>query len=443
MILIYFKVSKNLDVTPESRNNSFLADTRHKSPPLSEYHSAISMCTMSPASRSASPLLSMRHEAKPLAKAGSRERISREEVQRRLMSQRSPGSPGSDKELRSSLLRDRSVFSIENLGDDSTRRSPALSPADKQQDRLSVLTSQTDFSVETAVVEVAEKRNLGLMALDSAIKEDEGEFGMVQSDSKLQFDFGSKFSLGDLGLSSRDMNERVGAESLDTLALPPPPPRRAASFESNNSGIKVGDVDVDMDMKSALDRLMEDVAGAGAHPDDSMMTDEYDDSFDRSESQDAHDVFPPSRPKVIERALTDPVTLQENEMVGVMSRSVSSASEALPPPVPPKDNIRSREQAILEKRRETRRMEEEQDEMFSPRQKDQRSLGVGRPSRRRSMSTGDAEILSGGAKQRGNALLLGAEPVSERPLSDTIEQELQKLVDAPQKSVSDGKCVHL
>ena len=112
-------------------------------------------------------------------------------------------------------------------------------------------------------------------------------------------------------------------------------------------------------------------------------------------------------------------------MIKVMSRSVSG------------DNIRSREQAILENMREARHQKEELEETFSPRQREQKHLGVGHPSRRRSMSTGDAEILGGGAKKRGDALLdLGEEPANERPLSDSIEQELQKLVEAPQKSVS-------
>ena len=125
-------------------------------------------------------------------------------------------------------------------------------------------------------------------------------------------------------------------------------------------------------------------------------------------------------------------------MGGVMSRSVSGASITTlpPPPVPPKDNIRNREQIILEKRREARRLEEEATDQFQ-RHKAQKNLGVGRPSRRRSLSTGDADVLGGGAKKRGDALLdLGAEPVTDRPLSDSIEQELQKLVQEQQKGVS-------
>lgn len=215
----------------------------------------------------------------------------------------------------------------------------------------------------------------------------------------------------------------------------------AAGVEHSASGIKMGDVDVDMDMKSALDRLMEDVAGAGTQADESMMTDEYDESFDRFQSHDGHanDAFSASeRPKIMKRAATDSVLLQANEAVGVVSRSVSDASTITlpPPPVPPKDNIRARERIILEKRREARRLEEEDEEMSMPRGKTQKHLGVGRPSRRRSMSTGDAEVLGGGAKKRGDVLLDVTPPPEDGPFADSIERELQKLVAPPEKSVS-------
>jgi hypothetical protein len=206
-----------------------------------------------------------------------------------------------------------------------------------------------------------------------------------------------------------DIQANASVESKgDTGALHQGVPE-AAGVEASPSGMKMGNVDVDMDMKSALDRLMEDVAGAGTQADESMMTDEYDESFDRSQSHDDHaNAFSGSeRPKIMKRAATDSVLLQANEADGVVSRSVSGSSTITlpPPPVPPKDNIRAREQIILEKRREARRLEEEDEEAYTPRGKTQKHLGVGRPSRRRSMSTGDAEVLSGGAKKRGDVLL--------------------------------------
>ncbi|KAF8973078.1 hypothetical protein BDZ97DRAFT_1912661 [Flammula alnicola] len=434
------EVLQNLEVTPEPRASSHLRDSvERKSPPLSDYHSALSRRIMSPASRSTSPLLSVGSGTQPLVKTSSRERISREEVQRRLMNQRSPGSPGMDKDLRSSLLRGQPVFSIEHVdqpGDQSNRQSPA-SISDKDRDRLSVLTTQTDFSTETAIVETAEKKTLGMSTLGGSTKDGESEFGLFEPGHRLQFDFGSKFSLGGLGLPNVDVDEKASIDSRDSLGVNMQKGHRAASIESSGSGMKMGDVDVDMDMKSALDRLMEDVAGAGAQADDSMMTDEYDESYEQSQSHE--DNTPLSgRPKIMERAATDSVLLQQNEADGVVSRSVSGASTITlpPPPVPPKDNIKNREQMILEKRREARRFEEEEAIDFqSPRQNAQQKLGVGRPSRRRSMSTSDAEVLGGGAKRRGDALLdIIGEQLDDGPLSDSIDKELQKFVDAPRKS---------
>ena len=63
-----------------------------------------------------------------------------------------------------------------------------------------------------------------------------------------------------------------------------------------------------MDMKSALDRLMDDVAGAGARVDDSMATeecDEYDQPQSRNDDDNLSTKF--SCPRVMERAATDSV----------------------------------------------------------------------------------------------------------------------------------------
>jgi len=303
---------------------------------------------------------------------------------------------------------------------------------ERDRDRMSVLTTQTDFSTETAIVESVEKRTMGLTTLDGPGKVPVQDFGMLGA---AQFDFGSKFSLGGLGISTSDVPVSVGSQDNINLRVANPRTSRPASIES--ASVRLGDVDVDMDMKSALDRLMDDVAGAGARADDSMMTEECDDSYDQSQSHDDDpDDLPKgfSRPRIMERAATDSALLQKNEADGIMSRNVSGASTITlppPPPVPPKDNIRQREQIILEKRREARRLEEEDMDMN---RSHQQHLGVGRPSRRRSMSTGDAETMGGGAKKRGDILL---EKVGlYDPLGDSIERELQKLVEPPKKSVS-------
>lgn len=374
--------------------------------------------------------------------SSSRERISREEVQRRLLNQRTQ-SPVFDEILKSSspsteppacqvMIEETVDENDENLDcQESLER-------DKDKDRMSVLTTQTDISTESAVVEIVEKRTMGLTTLTASGKASDQDFGML---GPAQFDFGSKFSLGGLGISASDVPVSVGSLDNQNPRAANPGSSRPTSIESPS--VRLGDVDVDMDMKSALDRLMDDVAGAGARVDDSMVTEECDDSYDQSRSRhdDDHDLSTDfSHPRVMERAATDSVLLQKNEADGIISRNVSGASDVTlpPPPVPAKDNIRQREQIILEKRREARRLEEEAMDAFDSNRSHQKRLGVGRPSRRRSMSTGDAETLGGGAKKRGDILL---EKVGlDDPLGDSIERELRKLVEPPKKNVSFSFC---
>ena len=304
--------------------------------------------------------------------------------------------------------------------------------SDKDKDRMSVLTAQTDISTESAIVERVEKRTMGMTTLTAPGKASDQDFGMLGPG---QFDFGSKFSLGGLGISPSDVPVSIGSLDNQNLRVANPGSSRPTSIESPS--VRLGDVDVDMDMKSALDRLMDDVAGARV--DDSMATEECEDSYDQSQFRhdDDHDLSTDfSRPKIMERAATDPVLLQKNEADGIISRNVSGASNVSlpPPPVPAKDNIRQREQTILEKRREARRLEEEGMDEFDSNRGHQKHLEVGRPSRRRSMSTGDAETMAGGAKKRGDILL---EKVGlDDPLGDSIERELRKLVEPPKKDVS-------
>ena len=393
-----------------------------------ESHAALSR-RISPPARSASPMVTV---------SSSRERISREEVQRRLLNQRTQ-SPAFDEVLRSSSPSTQppacqiTIEGTVDVNDEKLDCQESLE-SDKDKDRLSVLTTQTDISTETAIVERVEKRTMGLTTLTAPGKAFDQDFGMLGPG---QFDFGSKFSLGGLGISASEVSVSVGSLDNQNLRAANSGPSRPTSIESPS--VRLGDVDVDMDMKSALDRLMDDVAGAGARVDDSMVTEECDDSYDQSQTRrdDDHDLSTDfSRPRIMERAATDSVLLQKNEADGIISRTVSGASDTSlpPPPVPAKDNIRQREQIILEKRREARRLEEEGMDEFDSNRSHQKRLGVGRPSRRRSMSTGDAERMGGGAKKRGDILL---EKVGlDDPLGDSIERELRKLVEPPKKGVS-------
>ena len=373
--------------------------------------------------RSASPMT---------AASSSRERIFRGEVQRKLFNQRTQSPARRSSSPNVELL--GCEITVEESVDENEENHDCQphQERDTERDRMSVMTTQTDFSTETAIVEKVEKRTMGSITLAGPEKVTDQDFGMLGPG---QFDFGSKFSLGGLGITTAsDVPVSVGSVDNHSLRVANPKMSRPASIES--ASVRLGNVDVDMDMKSALDRLMEDVAGAGAIADDSMMTEECDDSYDQSHHDNLHDLSTGvSRPRIMERAATDSALLQKNEAGGITSRNVSGAStiSSQPPPVPAKDNIRQREQIILEKRRAARRLEEDTD-AFNSGQSCQQRLGVGRPSRRRSMSTGDAETLGGGAKKRGDVLL---EKVGlDDSLGDSIERELQKLVEPAKKNVS-------
>jgi len=138
----------------------------------------------------------------------------------------------------------------------------------------------------------------------------------------------------------------------------------------------------------------------------------------------------------------------------VKSRNVSNSSIP-PPPPPPKDAIRSREQLIIEKRRELRRREEEEEGLvgFGDYQQDSHGLApdaTERPSRRRSMSTGDAGYadkqrngrsgISG--KKEGGLLDIVALEGGDDPLADSIARELRRL-GGVSKSVSESTPVDI
>ncbi|KAJ3829620.1 hypothetical protein F5880DRAFT_281351 [Lentinula raphanica] len=293
-----------------------------------------------------------------------------------------------------------------------------------------------DFSEPIAVTQATDLRDRSFSGeeLESGIDEETNddnneEFGMLKAPAftnskKLKFDLGSKFGLGklgfmDLGFSSDDLTASTTPNEAAHASVP--------TLDAWNSSSKpvqkmpVGSVNVRMDMRSALDRLMDDVASVGG----STLEEPQDVSMTTTEEEDlAH------RSQPMKRAATDS---------DMPTRSASTSSSIAPPP-PPKDNIRTREAMILEKRRQMRRMEEEG---YDYQDDDDRPLGgaraqlnvpVGRPSRRRSMSTGDAEDLHAqkrGAALRGqdSQLSLGVNTSpsgSDDALSDEIAKELKK-----------------
>lgn len=390
--------------SPRSDNPS-----RATSPTLHSESPSLTMSHSSGSSRTLSPHPVIRH------------RISKENIRRRFTERRSPLSPSPEPNVQDpeSFIERAEVPPVLHMDQEETE--PQLentaiprytethlrNDLDRERDRLSIMTALTDISTEPATIQHAEKLNV-TAGLPSPAPDK--EFGMLNGGSNLQLNFGSKFSLGGLGLRRGDGD--TGSTN---------DPEVPSSDEENRSiasgTVKMGNVDVNMDMKSALDRLMDDVAGGGGEGDggdDSMMTDEYEESYEQP--------MEPSRPRGVQRAATDSV-LQTGDASGRILSGSSHSS--IPPPVPPKDNIKAREQLILEKRREARRAEEGG---FMPTkgrgQRLQVQLGIGRPTRRRSMSTGDVQGL---ADQQ--ALNLGDVErfVEDDPLSDSIERELKKL----------------
>ncbi|KAG6837834.1 hypothetical protein H0H93_016202 [Arthromyces matolae] len=277
-----------------------------------------------------------------------------------------------------------------------------------EKDTTSLLTAMTDISTETAVVECAERKTL--TGHNVAQHEDDP----IEGGGQLHFDFGSELHY-DLNGKDQTRAPLDNTREEETLSL------------QSGSSVKVGELDVDMDMRSALDRLMDDVAGP--HLADSIVTEEG----------NSYEILLPRRSdprtRTMERAHTDSELLHNNFLSRNMS--VSSGSSIPPPPPPPKDNIRNREQMILERRREARLVEHE--EFASPKaHEDQKLLGVGRPTRRRSMSTGDADLVGRDSKNMRDILLdvVGVDEteVQDEQFRHSIEQELKKMAAAPAKS---------
>ncbi|KAH8096761.1 hypothetical protein BXZ70DRAFT_1009443 [Cristinia sonorae] len=196
------------------------------------------------------------------------------------------------------------------------------------------------------------------------------------------------------------------------------------------------------DMRSALDRLMEDVAGeASVGPVErytmGMRIEEVTSGVQASQ-------IPPrgTENDVLEQS--HEVSVHDDvEMLDPPSQrpvTVRPSSPVQPPEPPVKDARRAREELIIKKKREARQREEEEDlGLRTP----PRALGLGRPRRRRSRSTSDTE---GGDRKgpdgkrrpistNGGGGLLDDVPVEdEAPLADSIDRELRKLGTPSQKN---------
>jgi hypothetical protein len=276
--------------------------------------------------------------------------------------------------------------------------------------RMSVMTDFDLSSTEAGTIEtVVEKRNVAMsitaqpMALSLSFDHAEREGGGD----------GLKFDLGQFGMGGSSVGK----------------------------GTSIGYGEVDVDMRSALDRLMDDVAGSAGRGssggpgfgrqegkglrveavtegikagrfevDESMRSETEEDEGTR----DRDHVMPTGlgRPP-LGRAATEP------DLFTSTGASRTASGSTIPPPPPPKDAIRSREELILEKRREARRREEDESlGYYTPPRPSDRAFA--RQSRRRSRSTGDMEELA-------RLDVSGLEGQEDEDLSDSIQRELRKL----------------
>ncbi|KAF7362181.1 PH domain-containing protein [Mycena venus] len=352
---------------------------------------------------------------------GGRPRISREEVARRLRAR--SASPELEQQQEQEQQADDAMDEDQDQVGTRTssgkereeearfeerERSMQLEREREREERerersttASINTENTEMEIGT--VQVAERAFAPTLAIHSPIdspvhdRDHHNHHSKAELDLDLGLDFGSRFGLKNLGIPG--LSGSVGSRMSATSGLSTGAAERR----------ELERVAVDMEMRSALDQLIDDVGGRAGG----------------DEAAQAHTRVPV-------RAATDSALLQMGGDVGAgLSRQVSVASSSSllslpPPPVPPKDNIRSREQIIIEKRREMRRYEEEGYDYVPPPPAQDNGLlraGNGRPSARRSMSTGDAEEL---ARQRGKGLLDVGGGKGDL-LGDSIERELSKL----------------
>ncbi|KAH9973690.1 hypothetical protein BGW80DRAFT_1305837 [Lactifluus volemus] len=200
------------------------------------------------------------------------------------------------------------------------------------------------------------------------------------------------------------------------------------------------------EVRSALERLVQDVVTDSAGASTSSRPSPQDLKVKGSHSS----LRIASVTKGVKARLYDPfsdldVTMEEDEMLDdhggiqdellsgggfmspTLSRTTSESSDV--PQTQQKDAIRHREQMILEKRREMRRREQDEDMGYVTPPRNLPHSG-GRPSARRSMSTGDAEDLQESARRAalnpsGSSVL--PDVIEKDPFAESIARELSKL----------------
>ncbi|KIJ65862.1 hypothetical protein HYDPIDRAFT_129870 [Hydnomerulius pinastri MD-312] len=402
----------------------------------------------SPALRSASPNV---RTASPLREAASaqelqgsrapRLRISREDVQMRLIRKRSTESPlaspatGSPAPVVSTSTPEEKAEEEEHSDEEHDELARDMEKEkDRRLDNMSVM---TDISAEFATIQTAEKRTLnaanlsaeggiamsreenathdGIAPLTSSTTEPaqprptparpQSSFGMLETsfDVSGSLGFGMRDSMGSVQLGEmRSALDRLMDDVKGSSGSSTKKPSSRPRVESVTEGIKAGQFDGRPDT-------------SGTAGDESMRT-ETDMDFSLDEFRGVPVVHPPrAAPIPMQRAATDSAVYTGPEFRSPVDEQPAS---------PTKDAIKSREDLILEKRREARRREEDESlGYYTPPRAASRAPSTGRPSRRRSRSTGDA-----GALTKGDLLLdIGISETEEDLLADSISKELRKL----------------
>ena len=399
----------------------------------------------SPISRSTSPFFTNKNSSSAsiesvtsLSGRSSRSpRISREDLHQRLIKKRSVDSPLREVVSSDAGSRHTNVYTTDPESADEAEVETAPLNANMFS-RKSSAEPSTDVSVDVDLSEVAEEHVEKKVLASVRQRSEEPGFSETARHTPVAIE---AFLPADLGFGSK--GEELG------------------------------------DMRSALDRLVRDVAGSGSGAHEprtstnfplvpgnvkvevvtegiqagtfqippTPIDDVYDDADEYGEDEDEPaPLSPMPGPSMHEMKLEishDPTPLlgtgfgDFSASFGEGEASIGSERQQTPPPPPPpKVGRKEREEMIKAKRREIRRLEEEEAEMRYGPKATVLTPGGGRPSRRRSRSAGDtAETSPGKWSTAKDALGMGDLENGDDPLSESINRELQKL-EVPKKPVS-------
>lgn len=387
----------------------------------------------------------------------------------RLMRKRSVDSPLASDGTSGWEIDARPLPQTDSHQEDSQRTKPTDIPKvdsiiaeteeDKEREKRMSMMTDVDISAELATIQTAEKFTLtsAVVAVGHQASPNPDEVMRPRSSIELLSTHVNN------GLSL-DTNPGVARPRSPDEFLPRPQMANSLSLETSfdlasslglGAGLRDSVNSVKLgDMRSALDRLMDDVKGTASASSSStkptMRVDpvmegikagQFDNSFDagdesiRTETEtdvdasmsmsmsmsvDNHVARPRAAP--LQRAATDSLVYTAPAFSSPVHAEEHAES---------KNAIREREDLILQKRRAARRREDDESlGYYTP----PRTILLDRPSRQRSQSTGDAGL---GSMSKSDMLLdIGFSDDEGDPLADSISKELRKLDPESRKGVS-------